>query len=161
MHNCFHYRKINMHWLSLNLLNPKIHSKGELCILLYWFKLHLYHFKVHRKRNFLLDYSKELSKWWRRHCDRTLDCGVTQDFDLCKLDDYNVDTKWCQITKNWISLQTPGPLHSKSKLRVFLLQEVLLALVVQSVSVSKYAAQAQESPLNSGATNRGFFVLGW
>ena len=42
----------------------------------------------------------------------------------------------------------PGPLHSKVKIRVFLLQEVLFALVVHSVGVSEYGhytAQAQES----------------
>ena len=32
----------------------------------------------------------------------------------------------------------PGPLHSKGKIRVFLLQEVLFALVVHSVGVSEY-----------------------
>ena len=57
----------------------------------------------------------------------------------------------------------PGPLHSKGKIRVFLLQEVLFARVVHSVGVSKYghvATQAQESPFNSGATNRAFFSFG-
>ena len=42
----------------------------------------------------------------------------------------------------------PGPLHSKGKIRVFLLQEVLFAIVVGSVGVSEYrhyTAQAQES----------------
>jgi len=42
----------------------------------------------------------------------------------------------------------PGPLHSKGKLRVFLLQEVLFARVVHSVGVTKngnHTAQAQES----------------
>ena len=56
----------------------------------------------------------------------------------------------------------PGPLHSKEKIRVFLLQEVLLALAFHSVDVSKYGhctAQAQESPLVSGATNKAFFIL--
>ena len=47
----------------------------------------------------------------------------------------------------------PGSLHSKSKIRVFLLQEVLFAPVVHSVGVSEYGhckaqAQAQESLLN-------------
>ena len=57
----------------------------------------------------------------------------------------------------------PGPLHSKGKIRVFLLQEVLFALVVHSVGVSEYGhytAQAQESVFNSGATNKAFFILG-
>ena len=57
----------------------------------------------------------------------------------------------------------PGPLHSKWKIRVFLLQEVLFALVVHSVGVSEYGnykAQAQESVLNSGATLKAFFNLG-
>jgi len=57
----------------------------------------------------------------------------------------------------------PGPLHSRGKIRAFLLQEVLFALVVHSVGVSEYghyAAREQESPLDSGATNRAFFMLG-
>ena len=33
---------------------------------------------------------------------------------------------------------TQGPLHSKGKIRVFLLQVVLVALIVHSVSVSEY-----------------------
>ena len=74
------------------------------------------------------------------------------------------DTMWTQSDvksqkKNGISLQTPGPLHSKSKLRVFLLQEVLFALFVQSVGVSEYAAQAKESPLNTNATNETFLFF--
>ena len=63
------------------------------------------------------------------------------------------------MATHWV----PGPLHSKGKIRVFLLQEVLFALVVHSVGVSKYAhytAQAQESLLlNSGATNKVVFAL--
>jgi len=57
----------------------------------------------------------------------------------------------------------PGLLYSKGKIRVFLLQEVLFSRVVHSVGVSKYGhhtAQAQESPLVSGATNKAFFMLG-
>ena len=57
----------------------------------------------------------------------------------------------------------PSSLHSKWKIRVFLLQEVLFALVVHSVGVSEYGhykAQAQESLLNSGATNNAVFILG-
>ena len=57
---------------------------------------------------------------------------------------------------------TPGPLHSKGKIRVFHLQEVLFALVVHSVGVSKYGhytAQAQERLLHSGATNKAVFIL--
>ena len=45
---------------------------------------------------------------------------------------------------------------------VFLLQEVSFALVVHSVGVSEYGhytAQAQESLLNSGATNKAVFIL--
>ena len=55
----------------------------------------------------------------------------------------------------------PSPF--KGKIRVFLLQEVLFALVVHSVGVSEYGhytAQGQESPLDSGATNEAFFSLG-
>ena len=57
----------------------------------------------------------------------------------------------------------PGPLHSKGKIRVFLLQEVLFALVIQSVGVSEYGhykAEAQGSLLNSGAKNKAVFILG-
>ena len=57
----------------------------------------------------------------------------------------------------------PGLLHSKGKLRVFLLQEVLFVHVVHSVGVRKYGhhrAQAQEGLLDSGATNKAFFILG-
>ena len=52
----------------------------------------------------------------------------------------------------------PGPLHSKRKIRVFLLQEVLFVVVIHSVCVSAYwhyTAQAQESLLNSGAKRQG------
>ena len=45
----------------------------------------------------------------------------------------------------------------------FLLQEVLFDLVVHLVSVSEYThyiTQAEESVLNSGATNNAFFNLG-
>ena len=65
--------------------------------------------------------------------------------------------------KKVISQKTLGPLHSKGKIRVFLLQKVLFALVVHSVGVSEcghYTTQAQESPLHSGATNNAFFILG-
>ena len=61
------------------------------------------------------------------------------------------------MAKQW----APGPLHSKGKIRVFLLQEVLFAIVIRSVGVSKYGnytAQAQESLLNSGATNNAVFI---
>ena len=57
----------------------------------------------------------------------------------------------------------PGPLHLKGKIRVFLVQEVLFAVVVRSVGVSEYGhytAQAQESLLNSGATNKAVFISG-
>ena len=42
----------------------------------------------------------------------------------------------------------PGPLHSKGKIRVFLLQEVLFALDVHSMGLSEYGhytAQTQDS----------------
>ena len=57
----------------------------------------------------------------------------------------------------------PGPLHSKGKIRVFLLQEVLFAISVRSVGVGEYGhytAQAKESPLNSGATTKAVFISG-
>ena len=40
---------------------------------------------------------------------------------------------------------------------------MLFALVVHSVGVNEYGhytAQAQQSPLDSGATNKTFFILG-
>ena len=55
----------------------------------------------------------------------------------------------------------PGPLHSKGTLRVFLHQELFFARVVHSVGVTNngnHTAQAQESPLDSGATNKPFFI---
>ena len=61
---------------------------------------------------------------------------------------------------------TPGPLYSKGKIpppRKFLLQEVLFAIVVRSVSVSEYGhytTQARETLLNSRATNKAVFILG-
>ena len=57
----------------------------------------------------------------------------------------------------------PGPLYSKGKIRVFLLQEVLFARVVHSVCMGEYGhqtARAKESPLKSGGTNKAFFILG-
>ena len=63
------------------------------------------------------------------------------------------------MATHWV----PGPLHSRGKIGVLLLQEVLFARVVHSVGVGKYGhptAQALESPLNSGATNKAFFILG-
>ena len=57
----------------------------------------------------------------------------------------------------------PGPLHSKGKIQIFLLQEVLFALVLHLVRVSEYGhytAQAEESVLNSGALNKAYFILG-
>ena len=73
---------------------------------------------------------------------------ITKFYDMC---DISIATQWA-----------PGPLHSKGEIGVFLLQEVLF-LVVHSEGVSKYGhytAQAHESPLNSGATNRAFLTLG-
>ena len=57
----------------------------------------------------------------------------------------------------------PGPLYIKGKIRVFLLQEVLFAIVVRSGAVSEYGhytTQARESLLNFGATNKAVFILG-
>ena len=55
----------------------------------------------------------------------------------------------------------PGPLHSNGEIRAFLPQEALFALVDHSAGVSEYGhhtAQAQERPLDSGATNKAFFI---
>ena len=49
------------------------------------------------------------------------------------------------------------PLQSKGKITVFLLQEVLFALVVHSVCERLWTAQARE---NSRATNNAFFIFG-
>ena len=74
--------------------------------------------------------------------------------------------KWGHVPLGDISMATqwvPSPVHSKGKIRVFLLQEVLFVRAVHSVGVSKYghqAEQAQESLLDSGATNKAFFILG-
>ena len=57
----------------------------------------------------------------------------------------------------------PGPLHSKRKIRVFLLHEVLFDIAAHSVGVREYGhytQQAEKSVLNSGATNIAFFILG-
>ena len=58
---------------------------------------------------YLIRKSLQNDEQWRLfYCDSTLGCWVIQDFDLCKLDDlwrHRVDTKWCKITKYWISLQ--------------------------------------------------------
>ena len=58
---------------------------------------------------YLIRKSFQSDEEWRLfYCDNTLGCRVIQDFDLCKLDDlwHRMDTKWCKITKNWISLRT-------------------------------------------------------
>ena len=52
----------------------------------------------------------------------------------------------------------PSPF--KGKVRVFLLQELLFALVIHSVGASEnehYTTQAKERPLDSGAINKPFF----
>ena len=64
----------------------------------------------------------------------------------------------CRTCSTIMATQWPlGPLHPKGKIRVSLLQEVLYALDVHSLGVGKYGhytAQAQESLLDSGATNK-------
>ena len=60
------------------------------------------------------------------------------------------DTVWTESdVKSQKKIESPSRLQASSlfKLRVFVLQEVLFALVVHSVGVSKYAARAKESPL--------------
>ena len=47
-------------------------------------------------------------EWRLFYCDSTFGCRVIQDFGLCKLDymwRHIVDTKWCKVTKNGISLK--------------------------------------------------------
>jgi len=56
---------------------------------------------------------------------------------------------------------TPSPF--KGEKSVFFLQEVLFALVVHSLGVNEYGhytTQAQQSLLNSGATDNTVFILG-
>ena len=56
----------------------------------------------------------------------------------------------------------PGTVQTICKIRVSLLQEVLFALDVHSVGVNYTGhdtTQAQESLLDSGATNKAFFIL--
>ena len=63
------------------------------------------------------------------------------------------------MAKQW----TPGSLHSKGKIGVFLLQEVLFALFVHSLGVSEYGhytAQAQESPLDSSNKSQVIYHFG-
>ena len=72
-----------------------------------------------------------------------------------------IDVRFASLTSmamQWV----PGPLHPKGKIKVFLFQ-VLFAVDVNLEGVSKYGhytAQAQESLLDSGATNTAFFILG-
>ena len=106
--------------------------------------------EVYVTRNFVLAYSKELSKWWRK---AFIGSPSYSDFDLRKWDDVTLWTQndlkwnisedfWCKELKNcscythhevpWyvhchISMATqwaPGPLHSKGIVRGFLLQGV-------------------------------------
>ena len=79
-----------------------------------------------------------------------LKVSMTQNFLLAFCDN--------SMARQWV----PGPLHSKGKIRVFLLQDELFAHVIHSAGVSKYghhAAQAQENSLDSGATNKAVFIL--
>ena len=95
-------------------------------------------------------------EWHLFYCDSTLGCWVIQDFDLTRWTQSRVRSQKIEYlsqrflfrSKNWnlvqlftcykfpwyvISVATqwaPGPLHSKGKIRVFLLQEVLFDLVV-------------------------------
>ena len=76
--------------------------------------------------------------------------NISEDF-------FCIELKLCTVvtvvTKFHDMSTVTGALHSKGKLRVFLLREVLFAPVVHSVGVSKYGhhkSQAQESSLDSG-----------
>jgi len=71
--------------------------------------------------------------------------NTSQDF-FCI--DLKLSTVVALIIKVHDIMSTPGSLHSKGKIRVFLLQEVLFPIVVHSVGVGEYGhyiAQAQES----------------
>ena len=77
---------------------------------------------------------------------------------LTKLHDMSTDNT---MATQWAS----SPLHPKAKFRVSLRQEVLFTLDVHSVGVSEYGhntaqSPAQESLLDSGATNQASFILG-
>ena len=75
-------------------------------------------------------------------CNITKDGSISEDFfcielKLCTV--VAITTKFHDISHCDISMATklaPGPLHLKDKIRVFLLQEELFALVVYSVGVS-------------------------
>ena len=56
-----------------------------------------------------------------------------------------------------------GSLRSKGKISFPPSRSVFFSLAVHSVGVSEYGhytARAQESPLDSGETNKAFFILG-
>ena len=85
----------------------------------------------------------------------------TENFCNCHTHDKVPRYAHCDIpmATQW----APSPLHSKGKIRVLLLQEVLFARVVHSVGVSEYrhyTTQAQKIPSDSGVTNEAFFILG-
>ena len=92
--------------------------------------------------------------------------NVSHNFFLCRTETVvTLVTKFHDMSTVTISMATqwaPGPLHSKGIIRIFLLQEVLFALV-HSACVREYGhhtVQAQESLLYSEATNKAVFILG-
>ena len=75
----------------------------------------------------------------------------------------HLSTLFLHRTETLYSCYITHVLHSKGKIRVFHLQEVLFAPAVHSVGMGEYGhytAQAQPSLLNSGATKKAFFILG-
>ena len=117
----YYIRKCGAEWTECvdgSELEVKILCQSLDCYLLImvnWLKLEeflLYTLKVPMKRPFyyLIQKSFQNDKEWRLfYCNITLACRVIPDFDLCKLDylwRHRLDTKWCTITKNGISLKT-------------------------------------------------------
>ena len=77
---------------------------------------------------------------------------------ITKIHDYRYVHCDISMATEW----APGTLHPKGQIRVSHLKEVLHALVVHSVGVSNYGhytAQTRDSLLDSGATNKAFFIL--
>ena len=129
--------------------------------------------KVHMTRNFLLAHSKELSKWWRMAFVLLWDTfgwWVIQDFGLCMTSDV---TLWTQnnVTSQKMEYLRRLFLYRTENLYSCCNHDKFLAPRSWSVICScclfsglsyygHYTTQAQESPLDSGATNKAFFILG-
>ena len=90
--------RVKHFWFQIKFLPAKEQNKLFFYTKCLWSEVFCYPIRKSFKKN---------EEWRLFHCDCTLGYRVIQDFDLCKLDDlwrHIVDTKWCKITKNWISL---------------------------------------------------------